>query len=205
MLDEEEWLDTWMSLGAAVPEALFAELNARYSEPHRFYHTLQHLGDCFRALAPAAHLAEHLAEVELALWFHDAIYDTHAQDNEEISALWAERALIAGGVGAQAAARVRELVMATKHDVIPAGGDAKLLVDVDLAILGSPKARFMEYEEQVRREYGWVPDDAFRQGRKRILMSFLDRPSIYGTPWFAERLERQARTNISGSLLALGA
>jgi predicted metal-dependent HD superfamily phosphohydrolase len=167
MTEQEYWSETWSRLAAAAPEALLAEIVARYSEPHRFYHTLQHLRECFSVLEPASHLAKRLAEVQLALWFHDAVYDTRAQDNEERSAHWAEESLVAGGAGSDVAARVRELVLATKHHAVPEEEDAKLLVDVDLSILGAAEPRFAEYEKQVRQEYGWVAEDAFRQGRAR--------------------------------------
>jgi len=198
--EQERWNETWSRLGAVAPEALLAELVARYSEPHRFYHTLQHLRECFFVLEPASHLARRLAEVQLALWFHDAVYDTRAQDNEEESAHWAEQSLLAGGAGLDAAARVRKLVLTTKHNAVPEEEDAKLLVDVDLSILGAEESRFAEYERQIRQEYGWVPEDLFRQGRARLLASLLNRSSIYSTAWFASRLEEQARKNLSRSL-----
>lgn len=203
MTEQERWSETWSRLGAVAPEALFVELVGRYSEPHRFYHTLQHLRECFSVLEPASHLAGRLAEVQLALWFHDAVYDTRAQDNEEQSARWAEQSLVAAGANSDAAAQVRELVLATKHRAVPQGEDAKLLVDVDLSILGAAEPRFAEYERQVRQEYEWVPKDAFRQRRARVLASFLDRSSIYSTAWFAARLEEQARKNLSRSLKEL--
>ena len=203
MTDQERWSETWGRLGVVAPEALLAELARRYSEPHRFYHTLQHLRECFSMLEPASHLARRLAEVQLALWFHDAVYDTHAQDNEEQSARWAEQSLVAAGASADAAARVGELVLATKHRAIPQGEDAKLLVDVDLSILGAAEPRFSEYERQIRQEYGWVSEDAFRQGRARVLTSLLDRSSIYSTAWFTDRLEERARENLSRSLKEL--
>jgi predicted metal-dependent HD superfamily phosphohydrolase len=205
MSGRERWSVAWAELGAVPPEGLLAELRARYCEAHRFYHTLQHLDECFAVLGAASSLATRLPEVELALWFHDAIYDTHAQDNEDASAQWAERSLLAGGAAPEVAARVRELVLATKHAATPESGDAQLLVDVDLAILGAPVPRFAEYERQVRQEYGWVPERAFREGRARILQSFLARPSLYGTAWFAERLEAPARDNLERSLQQLDA
>ena len=203
MLARERWSVAWRLLGARPPEGLLAALIARYSEPHRFYHTLRHLDECFTALAPAAHLARHLGEVELALWFHDAVYDTRAADNEERSARSAEDALLAAGAGRDVASRVRGLVLSTKHEALPDEGDARLLVDVDLSVLGAPEERFAEYERQVRQEYDWVPDAPFRRARARVLESFLQRSSIYGTDWFAERLEARARENLRRSRRAL--
>jgi predicted metal-dependent HD superfamily phosphohydrolase len=133
--------------------------------------------------------------VELALWFHDAIYDTHRSDNEERSADWAK-----ASVGN---ARVHALVMATRHEAVPHDIDAQVLVDVDLWILGAPEERFDEYESQVRQEYGWVPGPIYRRKRKAILESFLARAAIYNTARFIERYEPQARVNLARSLARL--
>lgn len=203
MTNREQWRETWSLLKAEPPEGLFHELVARYSEPHRYYHILQHMRECFPVLAPASHLAKRLSEVQLALWFHDAIYDTRAHDNEGQSAHWAEQSLIAEGVESQVAIEVRKLVLATKHDAVPRGEDARLVVDVDLSILGAAEPRFAEYEGQIRQEYGWVAEDVFRQRRADILASLLNRSSIYSTAWFASRLEEQARRNLLRSLKQL--
>jgi predicted metal-dependent HD superfamily phosphohydrolase len=154
-------------------------------------------------LEPATGLAERLAEVQLALWFHDAIYDTRAQDNEERSARWAAESLSGADAPGEAAARVHALVMVTRHAAVPSGADAELLVDVDLSILGAPEARFAEYERQVRQEYAWVPEAGFRKARARVLESFLARPRIYSTSWFKRRLEERARANLARSIVEL--
>src|SRR5215475_298215 len=110
MSERANWNAAWQTLGLDPPEGLLDELRARYAEPHRAYHTLEHLRECFEALQPAATLAEHLAEVRLALWFHDAIYDTRAQDNEQRSADWARSALRAAGADPEVGDRVHALV-----------------------------------------------------------------------------------------------
>jgi predicted metal-dependent HD superfamily phosphohydrolase len=94
--------------------------------------------------------------------------------------------------------------MATRsHNVGDEDPDARLLVDIDLAILGSAPARFDEYERQVRREYGHVSDENWRVGRARVLQSFLARPRIYATDAYRDALESRARDNLSRSLAAL--
>jgi predicted metal-dependent HD superfamily phosphohydrolase len=155
-----------------LDEALFSDLVVRYREPHRRYHTLQHLEECFARFDEIRALAPHPREVELAIWFHDAIYDPRRSDNEARSADWARS--IAGE-------RVYELVMATRHEAVPQSADAKVLVDVDLWILGAPQERFEEYEAQVREEYGWVPALAYEGKRRQLLESFAARPTIYNT------------------------
>ena len=195
----------WKGFGVdAAPESLYNEVIARYSEPHRSYHTTQHLDECFVRLDEARHLAEHIFEVELALWFHDAVYAPRNQDNEEQSASWAHAAAEQSGLPTTVAARVRQLILATKHDASPTGADAALVVDVDLAILGAPVERFDEYERQVRQEYSWVPGFLFRRKRREILEGFLARPHVYNTEHFRASFETYARANLARSIERLG-
>lgn len=197
----DAWIDAWHELGvAASDETLLAELLARYGEPHRAYHTLQHLDECLEALARERSHAECPAEIALALWFHDAVYDVHRHDSEEQSADWAQAALRAAGVTADAARRVHALVMATRHHAQPEGTDAQLLVDIDLSILGAPAARFAEYERQIRVEYAHVPPEVFEPRRREILGGFLARDPLYLTASVRQRLEAQARRNLQQAI-----
>jgi predicted metal-dependent HD superfamily phosphohydrolase len=190
------WSDAWRALGASADDALLAELLARYGESHRAYHTLQHLGECLAHLARERDGAERPAEVALALWFHDAIYDVHRHDNEARSADWARQAARRAGLAPEVAERLHALVMATRHDALPVGADARLLVDIDLAILGAPPARFAEYERQIRFEYAHVPPEVFEPRRRQILSGFLARDPLYLTAPMRARLEAVARANL---------
>ena len=198
------WCAAWRALGVATPDtALCAQLQASYSEPQRHYHTMQHLGECLAWFAREQAQAERPAEVALALWFHDAVYDVHAHDNEARSADWARDAMRAAGVDAQAAERVHALVMATRHNAVPQGRDAELLIDIDLSILGAPRERFNEYERQVHVEYAFVPEAVRLPKRRAILQRFLDRVAIYATPRMHAQLEARARENLKRSIEAL--
>jgi predicted metal-dependent HD superfamily phosphohydrolase len=177
----------------------------RYAEPHRSYHTTRHLEECFAKLDEGRAHAERLYEVELALWFHDAVYEVRNSDNEERSASWAQAAVSAAGVDHSIGSRVRDLILATRHDVVPSTKDAALLIDVDLAILGASAERFDEYERQVREEYSWVPGFLFRRKRREILEAFLRRPAIYSTKPFRIRYESAARANLARSIQQLEA
>ena len=136
----------------------------------------------------------------LALWFHDAVYEPKRSDNEARSAERGAAVLAAAGAAGELIERFRELVMATRHEARPGSADARLLVDIDLAILGAGPERFAEYEAQVRKEYAHVPEFLFRIARSRILEQFLARPAIYSTPRFKDRFEAQARANLLRSL-----
>ena len=195
------WTKAWRALGIDAPDlALCAELQRRYGEPQRHYHTMQHLGECLAWFEREKALAERPGEVALALWFHDAIYDVHAHDNEALSADWAREAVRAAGASDEAAERIHLLVMATRHDAVPEGRDAELLIDIDLSILGAEPARFAEYERQVHAEYAFVPAEVRLPRRRAILQRFLDRDAIYATPRMHALLEDRARTNLQQSI-----
>lgn len=203
----DQWKATWKDLGVSVTPALlrdYEELIARYSEPHRKYHTVRHLDECFGKLAEIRSKAAHPTEVEVALWFHDAIYEKRSTQNEAKSAELASSKVRAAGGSPECAERISALIMATRHAAVPQGDDAKVLIDVDLAILGASPERFDEYERQVREEYSWVPGFLFKKERKRILTEFLARPAIFNTELFRERYESQARENIQRSITRLG-
>jgi predicted metal-dependent HD superfamily phosphohydrolase len=198
------WLRMWQELGAAaVDEGLYARLMACWNEGHRRYHTTQHLRECLHHFAQVRDQAQHPAEVELALWFHDAFYDPRRKDNELLSANWARQSVLQAGLPPEVGGRVHALVMATRHDAVPADSDAQLLVDVDLSILGAEPNRFDESDQQIRAEYAHVPDQEFRVGRARILNGFLARPRLYSTPHFYAALEQRARANLRRAVARL--
>ncbi len=202
------WHRLWHSLGGSQPDdRLLAELLARYAEPPRAYHTLQHLAECLSHFDGVCALAQRPSEVEVTLWFHDAIYETQPRDpghdNEEASAQWAQQALLARGIAPERAQRVAALIRLTKHGADAVTGDGALLLDIDLAILGSALARYDEYETQIRQEYQWVPWPQFCTARTQILRGFLARPTIYRTDRFRQQYESTARNNLQRAITRL--
>lgn len=203
---EQQWWALWERLGAqGDASVVYKDLVARYSEPHRAYHTLVHIRHCLDELEQVRELATNPDAVELALWYHDAIYDTKTKDSEERSAELAVKMARDASLPESFGQSVVNLIMATKHSESPTDPDVQLLVDIDLSILGQSEEKFDEYEQQVRREYGWVFEDAFVAGRSAILKSFLDRTTIYSTQFFRNKYEMQAQRNIIKSLARLSA
>jgi predicted metal-dependent HD superfamily phosphohydrolase len=200
----DSWCREWseLELAGAAPADLYESLLAHYRQPHRAYHTLQHLDECFALLSGVGDRPRS-AEISLALWFHDAIYDTTRSDNEAASADWLSSAAYQAGASTELMARLRALVMATRHSAIPQNEEARLLVDIDLSILGAAGPRFDEYEQQIRREYIWVPEPLYRQKRSELLQQFLQRPMLYCTADFRARFEAPARQNLHRSLQVL--
>ncbi len=171
-----QWQAT-LGPGVVAPSVFDRILNA-YSEPHRFYHTLAHLESCFRVLNRFFPTVSQ--SVRLTLWYHDIVYDTMSERNEDLSAEWALRDL---RVLHLAEADVADLILATKHvgtsDLSP---NAKIVVDVDLAILGETTEIYDQYEANVRKEYAEVPEETFWEHRKRILQRIANQEWIYQTP-----------------------
>jgi predicted metal-dependent HD superfamily phosphohydrolase len=205
VLDRVRWSGLWNRLGArgeGIP--IFEMLAQAYGEPARTYHNVDHLQHCLAQLDHHRAMADRPDEVEAGLWFHDAVYAPGKSDNEERSARLAEAALREGGVGAEVAQRIAQLVLATRHAGPAVGEDARLVCDVDLSILGSPPAAFDEFESRIRQEYRRVPRPLYRRSRAKILKGFLLRPSIYQTGAFRAQYEDQARKNLERAVAALG-
>ena len=194
-------------------------LHNAYSEPQRAYHTLQHLEECLQhldnylLLHPSSNDSNDALDdaldyplIEIALWYHDAVYQPTAQHNERNSAQWAVDFLGHSGVHTTVCTQVDGLIMATCHQQEQqqnANHNQQLLVDIDLAILGTNRERFQEYEQQIREEYQWVPHFIYRKKRRAVLQSFLTLPRIYNTPWFYTQFEQQARKNLTFSIYNL--
>lgn len=179
----------------ATAERWWNEVQRRYAEPHRRYHTLRHIEEMLDLLP-------HVDETVLAaVWFHDVIYG--GGRNEERSAELAREALTELRFPAETIATVERLILATKtHDPSQVEPRFHAFLDADLAILGSEPARYDEYARQIREEYAHVPEPIFRGGRAAVLRSFLQRTPIFATAEFRERFEQQARANIGRELSA---
>jgi predicted metal-dependent HD superfamily phosphohydrolase len=195
------WSDALVAVrgGETGPDPLpYADnLLARWAEPQRRYHTTAHLTAVLDRIDTLAGHADDPDAVRLAAWFHDAVYRPDRSENEERSAALAERALPEAGVPDAVTAEVARLVRLTvTHD--PADGDTngEVLCDADLAILAAAPKEYAAYAAQVRDEYGFVPDEAFRGGRAAVLRQLLGLPQLFRTPHGFAEWEPRARQNL---------
>lgn len=201
----ERWFELMRAFGFGANEETFDSLRAAYSEKHRHYHTGEHVQACLRHLDSCVMRADEPKEIELALWFHDAIYEPLSSNNERKSADWAAAFLAANLATPEVAARVHRLIMVTEHNAATMTKDESILVDIDLSILGADVETYAAFEEAVRNEYRMVPMLIYRRKRTEILNGFLKRPRIYqNEPFFSER-EQQARINLSNAISKLSA
>lgn len=204
--DLSHWSAVWNALEAwGDPAPWHQWLVAAYSEGTRHYHNLHHLEECLHAFDQVRAAARQPAAVEAALWFHDAVYDPHSAENEEASAALADDCFKEADVLRERREPIRQLILCTKTHDPGDTSDAALLIDIDLAILGQPAARFWEYEHAIRSEYAWVPAATYAEKRAEILGKFLQRPAIYHTVTFRSRYESAARANLAASIARLRA
>jgi predicted metal-dependent HD superfamily phosphohydrolase len=180
------------------------DLLARWHEPHRHYHTAEHLATVLAIIDEYVATAADARAVRLAAWYHDAIYDTTRVDNEEASALLAEATLPDLAVPPSQVLEVARLIRLTaSHDPLPGDRNGGLLTDADLAILAAPLDEYRAYTLAIRQEYAHVPDVAFATGRASVLHTLLSLPRLFHTPLLRERWEDAARQNITWELTAL--
>lgn len=190
------WERLSSGLGLTTDKKTYTALIHAHGEKHRAYHTLDHIAACLRHLDDVKDQLTHPNEVEMALWFHDAIYEPFSGTNEEDSAEWAADWLQDMGLEKVAFIRIADHILATKTHDKPKSLDARFMLDIDLSILGSSPDVYDEFELNIRREYRRVPAFIFRKKRKAILEGFLKRESIFGTQHFQDTLESQARINL---------
>lgn len=195
-VDISNWHMLMKSFGLAENNEAYHQLIEAYSEKHRAYHTLDHISACFRHLENVVSQAEHPHEIKLALWFHDVIYNPFSASNEEDSAEFAKRFLEENLVSPEVVRRICDLIILTKEHVLPSSCDGKLMLDIDLSILGAVEPVYAQFEEDIRKEYKRVPFFLFKKKRKEVLRRFVKRPKIYHTKFFSARFEEQAKKNL---------
>lgn len=84
--------------------------------------------------------------VEFAFWYHDVVYDTKTKDSEERNAVFAIEVVKNASLPDDFGQLVASLIMATKHSAALIDFDVRLLIDIDLSILGQSEDKFDEYE-----------------------------------------------------------
>lgn len=203
----DKWCNLLLLLGiesVKTTEKTFARLVEAYSHPSRHYHTLEHIFHVINTIQTLQNLTNQLTSVEFAAWFHDIVYDPKAQDNEEKSAVYAADLMQSLEIDARVITNVTRLILNTKfHQADTDDIESQILLDADIAILGSPKQKYLTYAEDIRQEYSWIPDQDYRLGRRQVLEKFLQRKRIYYTDLMFEELEESARINLAAEIQSL--
>lgn len=199
------WLSLAQGLGieGADAEGVWRDLVAAYGGNGRFYHNLTHIEHALDVAEQLKDVAVDFTAVQLAIWFHDVVYDPRRSDNEAASATYAERVLRPLGVPDALLAKVRELILATKTHEAAADPNVWVMLDADLAILSAPPVQYDAYAQAIRQEYSFVPDEAYRVGRTAVLQTFLARSPFYFTEMMRERGDTAVYANLDRELTRL--
>lgn len=167
-----------------------------YQEPSREYHNLLHIKEALLDFEEIRTLLKNPLEIQMAIWYHDIIYDSTKSDNEERSGKIGLEKARKFGFSSIFGKRVHDLILVTKDHLLSENPDSKYFIDIDLGILGKNKFRFNEYERCIRKEYSQYPDEIYKKGRIKILKDFLGREPLYQTDYFRKKYEKNAKKNL---------
>ncbi|WP_228410098.1 HD domain-containing protein [Chryseobacterium viscerum] len=182
---------------------LWNEIVTRYSEKGRHYHNLLHLENMFRELEEVKVNLSDFTVISFSVFYHDIIYDATSKSNEEKSAVTAEKRLAELHVNKDKISIIYEQILATKAHQRSDHGDTNYLLDADLSVLGKDFKTYLEYTQNIRKEYSIYPDFLYKPGRKKVLNHFLELESIFKTDYFKDKYEAQAKENIAAELRLL--
>ena len=193
---EQRFCELWRRCAGINTEQVWQKLRSHYQEPHRYYHTLEHIAHCLGQLDIAGDYVEESSATEMAIWFHDIIYHYGAKDNEILSVAYFKE--VAGSaMSAPFIDRVAEFIIATQHT--GAAGDPAIayMVDIDLSGFGLPWDEYLADSLSLRYEAEGVNDEQYYMGKLRFLTELQRWPSLYQSPFFKNRLEARAQSNIT--------
>lgn len=192
---EKSWYELHRHYQFSEPQRTFNKLIAAYSEKQRAYHTIQHLYECLVLVETIRSELNDSNAVALALWFHDAVYDPQAKDNELKSAELFEQYL-AQDLQIDHIQKIKRWIAATQKHELTDELDLQFLLDIDLSILAASTERFAEYEQQIQQEYAWVDPDVYSIKRIEVLTHFYQIEPLYQTEYFQQNFEQKAKQNL---------
>jgi len=183
-----------------LTEKLWKEIEHNYSGPARYYHNLTHLENMFSELSQVQTKIKNWDTILFALFYHDIIYKSTSNDNEEKSAELAEARLMQIGYVQKSIEKCKQIILATKAHIESADPDINYFTDTDLCILGQSWENYSAYAKNVRKEYSIYPDFIYKPGRKKILNHFLNMERIFKTEFFVAKFEKKAKENLTREL-----
>ncbi|MCH9740232.1 MAG: hypothetical protein K0U38_05270 [Epsilonproteobacteria bacterium] len=181
-------------------ESLWREVESKYSEPHRHYHTLAHLTSLYSVLLPLKREIQNWDIILFTLFYHDIIYNVFSKENEEKSAMFAQTQLLKLDIEERHIKKVITMILATKHHKKSYDNDTQIFLDADLSILGSENKNYYIYTQEIRKEYAHYDNEVYKKNRIQLIQSFLERDRIYLHPLFYEQYEEQAKVNLTNEL-----
>ena len=197
---KDRWMDFCKNNNISDASVKWKRIESAYSEDGRFYHTLDHISAMLDSFSRNVEVFDFPAEVEMAIFLHDIVYNTHSSSNEVDSAIlaekWSENSLLD-------AAMVKSLILATLHSGFVQSRDVGHFLDLDIQIFGKTEEDYSFYSQAIRKEYSWVPESVYCKERIKILNKFLQGDHIFHSNIFGDEAEFRARANIKNEIMAL--
>ena len=188
------------SMDEILADNLWLEIERKYSEKERHYHSLSHLENMFSELEFVKDKILDFRTVSFSVFYHDVVYDATSKQNEEESAKFAQVRLTRLGLSETDIAEISKQILATKSHQLSESSETNYLLDADLSVLGKESPIYTEYTQNIRKEYSVYPDFLYKAGRRKVLKHFLELDSIFKTEYFKQKYEVQARENIESEL-----
>lgn len=176
------------------------EIELQYSTKKRHYHTLSHLDNLLQQLIEVKSNINNWETILFTLYYHDIVYKASKSDNEEQSAILAEKRMKQCCVPTTVIDICKAQILATKKHLIDSSSDTNYFTDADLSVLGQRWESYAAYFQQVRKEYSIYPNMMYNPGRKKVLKHFLEMERIYKTDYFHHTFEVQAKQNLQREL-----
>lgn len=200
----QHWFRFWNEIDAQDDRTvMWNNIVSRYGEDHRAYHNLTHITQSLRMFDQVRHLAEDPLAVEMAIWYHDIKYDPQRNDNEAGSAKFARAAARKMGLDDEFGETVADLIENATLSGTHWTPDTWLLRDIDFSILGQQPQIYKRYAQGIREEYGYVEDQAYHEGRTKVLQAILgSKPlgRIFMNGYFRDNFEIAAKTNVQAEI-----
>ena len=191
------------STNVTLNNKLWEDIENKYSDKKRHYHTLQHLENLLNELIAVKSEIQNWETILFTLFYHDIIYNSLKSDNEQKSADYAEQKMQTLSVPIEIIRNCKKQILATESHIFSIDNDTNLFTDADLSVLGYSHETYTEYYQNIRREYNIYPDLVYNPGRKKVLLHFLNMDKIYKTPYFYSKYELQARNNLAQEIKLL--
>ncbi|EFA75527.1 predicted HD phosphohydrolase family protein [Heterostelium album PN500] len=201
----------WLSLtieslriNDGVANRWFSTLESYYTPtPVRCYHNFNHIDELLTLHDRYAPVLKTPNICQLAIWFHDVVYDPTKHDNEDKSIEMFKSFAEESHLDGVTVDRVSEYIDATKHHTkIPTTNtDQDYFLDMDISILGREPNVYLEYSKNIRKEYIHVPEQQYRVGRSLILEKFKELgESLYKTNEFKRLYAKNAVDNLQSEI-----
>jgi len=194
-----------LNIPLTAAEGIYDQLCFEYSAWTRSYHNLSHIWSLLQFVELYAEELESKALFEMAIWFHDYIYDAQKKDNEAQSAYWAEE-LLHPYLNKKQLHYIKELILSTigHKPRLKDNSDQTWFLDFDLAVLASDRTTYKAYADAIREEYkSWYSYFVYNFGRKKVMKKFLKRKQLYYSSTFKENYEAIARENVKWEIRGL--